>query len=218
MKLQGKIAIVTGADSGIGQATAEALAREGADVCITWHTDQDGAAETRRRVEAAGRRAHVAQVDVGDPAGVRELFRASAAALGTPDLLVANAGKAMSGMPVAEMEDAKLEQILRIDLMAPLFCAREFVRARREAGGADEGGAARLLVLRVNSQGLAARRSAIRAGASGRVASGARRRLARSRRRMPSARACSEMASTRSAPRTSSARASRKRRVAADSW
>ena len=82
MKLQGKIAIVTGADSGIGQATAEALAREGADVCITWHTDQDGAAETRRRVEATGRRAHVAQVDVGDPAGVRELFRASAAALG----------------------------------------------------------------------------------------------------------------------------------------
>ena len=135
MKLQGKIAIVTGADSGIGQATAEALAREGADVCITWHTDQDGAAETRRRVEAAGRRAHVAQVDVGDPAGVRELFRASAAALGTPDLLVANAGKAMSGMPVAEMEDAKLEQILRIDLMAPLFCAREFVRARTDAGG-----------------------------------------------------------------------------------
>lgn len=135
MKLQGKTAIVTGADSGIGQATAEALAREGADVCITWHTDEDGIAETRRRVEATGRRAHVAPVDVGDPASVRELFRASAAALGAPDLLVANAGKGMSGMPVAEMDDAKLEQILRVDLMAPLFCAREFVRARQEAGG-----------------------------------------------------------------------------------
>ena len=135
MQLQDKIAIVTGADSGIGQATAEALAREGAHVCVTYHTDGDGAAETRRRVEAAGRRAHVVQVDVGDPDAVRGLFHQSAEALGAPDLLVANAGEAMSGMPVAEMDDKKFEQLLRVDLMAPLFCAREFIRARKAAGG-----------------------------------------------------------------------------------
>lgn len=135
MTLQDKVAIVTGADSGIGQATAEALAREGANVCVTYHTDADGAAETGRRVEAAGRRAHVMQADVSDPEAVRAMFRQSAEALGTPDLLVANAGQAMSGMPVADMDDAKFEQLLRVDLMAPLFCAREFIQARKAAGG-----------------------------------------------------------------------------------
>ena len=69
-RLPGKVAVVTGSDSGIGQATAEALARAGADVCVVYHTDADGAGETRRRVEAAGRRAAVTQADVGDPASV----------------------------------------------------------------------------------------------------------------------------------------------------
>jgi len=62
MKLQGRTAIVTGADSGIGQAIATLFAQEGADVCIGFHTDHDGAAETQRRVEAAGRRAVTFQV------------------------------------------------------------------------------------------------------------------------------------------------------------
>ena len=61
MQLQGKIAIITGADSGIGQATAELFAQQGADVAISYHTDEDGIAETKRRGEATGRRAHVIQ-------------------------------------------------------------------------------------------------------------------------------------------------------------
>lgn len=134
MKLQGRIAIITGADSGIGQATAELFAREGADVCIGYHTDQDGAEETRRHVEQAGRRAVVAQCDVGDPASVTALFE-RAAALGTVDILVNNAGKGMSGMPVADMDDAMLELILRTNLMGPLFCCRAFIRLRRQHGG-----------------------------------------------------------------------------------
>jgi len=55
--------------------------------------------------------------------------------LGTLDILVNNAGKGMGGMPVADMEDAKLEQTLRTDLMGPLFCARAFIRLRRAHGG-----------------------------------------------------------------------------------
>lgn len=135
MKFAGKIVIVTGADSGIGQATAEALAKEGADVAITFHTDEEGARETARRVEAAGRRAFVTQTDIGVAASVQALFEGTRTALGVVDHLVANAGKGMSGMPVAEMDEAKLHQILQTDLVGPLLCAQSFVKARKEAGG-----------------------------------------------------------------------------------
>lgn len=135
MKLQGKRALITGADSGIGQAVAELFAREGADVAITYHTDAEGAAETARRVEATGRRCLVIQSDVSDPASVATTFTTIAEELGILDILVNNAGQAMSGMPVAEMDDAKLEQILRVNLMAPVYCARSFIKVRRANGG-----------------------------------------------------------------------------------
>lgn len=135
MQLKGKIALITGADSGIGRATAEAFAREGADVCVTYHTDEDGARETGRLVEAAGRRALVVRCDVTDPDSVQATFEGATSGLGTPDLLVASAGKGMSGMPVAEMEDAKLAEILNTNLVGPLYCARAFVRLRKAAGG-----------------------------------------------------------------------------------
>ncbi|WP_375410559.1 SDR family NAD(P)-dependent oxidoreductase [uncultured Methylobacterium sp.] len=135
MKLQGKRALVTGADSGIGQAVAELFAREGADVAITYHTDAEGAAETARRVEAGGRRCLVIRTDVTDPASVEATFAQVAKDLGVLDILVNNAGQAMSGMPVAEMDDAKLELILRVNLMAPVYCARAFIKVRRAHGG-----------------------------------------------------------------------------------
>ncbi len=135
MQLQGKIALVTGADSGIGQAIADLFAQQGADVAISYHTDAEGAAETKRRVEAAGRRAHVLQSDVGDAASVTAMFKGVTDALGPLDLLIANAGVAMSNMPVAEMDDKKLDLVLQTDLKGPLYCAREFVNLRRAAGG-----------------------------------------------------------------------------------
>ena len=135
MKLQGKRALITGADSGIGQATAELFAREGADVAITYNTDAEGARETARCVEAQGRRCLVIQDDVGNAASVEATFAQVARELGVLDILVNNAGQAMSGMPVAEMEEAKLEQILRVNLMGPVFCAKAFIAVRRAQGG-----------------------------------------------------------------------------------
>jgi glucose 1-dehydrogenase len=134
--------VITGSDSGIGRATAELLAQQGADISISYHSDAEGAAETERRVKEAGRRAIVAQADVGDTASVQALFDATVAKLGVPDFLVSNAGVGMSGMPVAEMEDKKLEQVLRTDLLGPLLCARAFIRLRQQ-----EGGRGRLLII-----------------------------------------------------------------------
>lgn len=135
MDLKGKTAIITGADSGIGQAAADLFAKAGADVVVTFHTDEAGANETKRRVEQHGRKASVTQVDIGDPASVDKLFATADDVFGPADILVANAGVGMGGMPVDEMDDAKLELVLRTDLMGPLFCARSFVKGRKAAGG-----------------------------------------------------------------------------------
>jgi NAD(P)-dependent dehydrogenase (short-subunit alcohol dehydrogenase family) len=62
-KLGNKVALITGSDSGIGQAIAEEFAREGADVAVSFHNDQTGAEATRRQVEARGRRTIVRQLD-----------------------------------------------------------------------------------------------------------------------------------------------------------
>ena len=136
MKLAGKITYITGADSGIGQATAKLFAEEGADVAIGYHTDEAGARETASLVEAAGRRAQVLQVDTADQFSVEAFFAGAAKALGTPDVFVANAGVSMSDpKPVAEMDTQSVDRILETDLKGPLYCARSFVQVRRAAGG-----------------------------------------------------------------------------------
>ena len=132
--LDGRIAMITGSDSGIGQATAEAFAQAGADVAVTFHTDAEGAEETGRRVEAAGRRAHVQGLDVRDEAAVERWFEAVRAELGAPDILVNNAG---TGAPKAGIEETTTEafdRAVRTDLYGPFFTCRAFVRARRAAG------------------------------------------------------------------------------------
>ncbi|ACC73870.1 SDR family oxidoreductase [Paraburkholderia phymatum] len=135
MKLQGKIALVTGSDSGIGKAIATLFAQEGADVVVIYHTDENGANDTGARVEQAGRRALVLQGDVGDSASVASCFRDAVTKLGGLDILVNCAGIGAGGAAVADLEDAQVEQVLRTDLLGPLFCCREFVRLRRSCGG-----------------------------------------------------------------------------------
>ena len=80
-RLSGKIAIVTGSDSGIGQATAEEFAEQGADIVVVYLHDRGGAEETRRRVEAAGRRALVSLTDVRNEHSVVKLLEETEAKL-----------------------------------------------------------------------------------------------------------------------------------------
>jgi glucose 1-dehydrogenase len=135
MRLEGKVAIVTGADSGIGRATAEAFAREGAKVAITYLHDHEGAEETLRRVEAHGAAAIVLQLDQRQPEEVTRMFRDVVETLGAPDLLVNNAAVGGKDGPVADMSDEDWDNVIRTNLHGPFYCCREFIRCRRAAGG-----------------------------------------------------------------------------------
>jgi glucose 1-dehydrogenase len=133
--LENKIALITGSDSGMGQAMAEEFARAGADIGLTYHSDEAGARESCRRVEAAGRKAVMRQVDVQDEASVAALFDAIVQELGTPHILVNDAGVGGGGKPVAEISAEEFDRVIKTDLYGPFFCCRNFVRRRQAAGG-----------------------------------------------------------------------------------
>ncbi len=135
MRLQGRIGIVTGGNSGIGRAIAEAYLREGADVAILYHSNREGADEMERQAAAAGRRFLAIQGDVGEEPDVASFFRAVEERLGPPDILVNNAGVMQAGPEVADTPLETFERIIRTNLRGPFLCCREFMRRRRALGG-----------------------------------------------------------------------------------
>lgn len=136
MKLDERVALITGADSGIGQGIAEAFAREGADVVVNYRSDADGAAETARRVEAAGRKATTVSADVGMPDQVERLFAEGLAPFGDRiDILVNNAGHGGGG-PIAETPFEDWERTIRTNLHGPFLCAQQAARRMLAQGTA----------------------------------------------------------------------------------
>jgi len=133
--MENKVAIITGSDSGIGRAMAEAFAQEGADVTVTWFRDRAGAEDTKRKVEAAGRRALVVQLDQRDPAQVEALFRETTDRLGVPYILVNDAGIDSTGKQVADMPVEDWDNELRTNVSGPFYCCQQFIRIRRANGG-----------------------------------------------------------------------------------
>ncbi|WDZ82193.1 glucose 1-dehydrogenase [Micromonospora cathayae] len=134
-RLAGKTALITGSDSGIGQATAIEFGREGADVVVHYLHDHDGANRTRDQVEAAGRRAVVIQGDITDERQVESMFDEAVAEFGTLDILMNDAGVDASGIPVADLDTETWDRAIRTNVYGAFFCSRRFVRHRRDAGG-----------------------------------------------------------------------------------
>ena len=135
--LANHIALITGADSGIGQATAVEFAREGASVTIVYLRDEQGAASTREQAERAGARAIVVQGDVGQERDVDRVFGECEAQLGKPTILVNNAGVDSSGKLVAEMPLDTWDSAIRTNLTGPFLCARRFLRSFSSNGRRD---------------------------------------------------------------------------------
>lgn len=134
-RLEGKVALVTGSDSGIGQASAIEFAREGADVVVHYLHDADGAEKTRADVVAAGCRAVVVQADVSDEDQVASLFDQAVEAFGSVDVLMNNAGVDASGTPVAELSTEVWDRAIRTNVYGYFFCCRRFIQLRLAAGG-----------------------------------------------------------------------------------
>ena len=104
-KLQGKVALITGGDSGIGKAVALAYAREGADVAISYLSEHEDAAEAKQFVEDAGRRALLLPGDISDAAHCRDLVARTVSELGGLDILVSNAAFQMDRPTLEEVPD-----------------------------------------------------------------------------------------------------------------
>ena len=134
-RLTDRVALITGSDSGIGQATAIEFAKEGADVVVTYFEDEAGARETAKGVESAGRRALVRQLDVTDEAAIESVFDDTLAEFGRIDILMNNSSVDSTGKEVAEMSLDAWEEALRTNLTGPMLCCRRFIGERRKAGG-----------------------------------------------------------------------------------
>jgi NAD(P)-dependent dehydrogenase (short-subunit alcohol dehydrogenase family) len=118
-RLQGRRALITGGDSGIGRAVALAFAREGADVVITHLEDErEDAAETVRVVEASGRKAVALAGDLTDEAFCREIVERTVNELGGIDILVNNAAYQMAREGLEEISSEELEHTFRTNILA----------------------------------------------------------------------------------------------------
>jgi NAD(P)-dependent dehydrogenase (short-subunit alcohol dehydrogenase family) len=127
-----RLAIVTGADSGIGKATADLLATEGFDVGITFHSDEAGAQDTKVAVEERGQRCFVLQQDTSSPDTGRTIDEL-AGQLGGLGVLVNNAGTGASE-PAIDMSFESWRDVLATDLDGPFLCSQRAARLMRDAG------------------------------------------------------------------------------------
>ncbi len=129
-------AIVTGSDSGIGRATAVALAEAGMDVGITWHTDEQGAQETAEEVRSRGAQAVVAQLDTADIPGCGDVIDRMAEDLGGLDVFVNNSGTG-GATPLLDMSLDEWRTTVDTDLTGAFVCIQ---RAARRMVAAGRGG------------------------------------------------------------------------------
>jgi NAD(P)-dependent dehydrogenase (short-subunit alcohol dehydrogenase family) len=133
MDLAGRVALVTGAQQGIGAAIAREFAAAGADVAINWLNDEEAARQVADAVRAAGRRAVLYQADVARLDATREMVAAVERELGPIDVLVNNAG-VFPRVAFLDMQESDWDLVLDINLKGACFCAQAAARAMVASG------------------------------------------------------------------------------------
>jgi NAD(P)-dependent dehydrogenase (short-subunit alcohol dehydrogenase family) len=117
-KLTGKVAVITGGDSGIGRAVAIAYAREGADVLISYLNEHDDARDTASLVEQAGRKAVLVDGDIAEPAHCRQIIATAVETFGRIDILVNNAAFQMTRESLEEIPDEEWDRTFDTNISA----------------------------------------------------------------------------------------------------
>jgi NAD(P)-dependent dehydrogenase (short-subunit alcohol dehydrogenase family) len=134
-RLDGKVAIVTGADSGIGRAVAALFAREGADIAIFYLCEHEDAEKTKAIVEAEGRRAILVPGDLGDPEFVKKAVQKVVDTFGRIDLLVNNAGEQHPDEDIRDITDEQLRRTFQTNIFS-MFYLVQAARAHLKKGAA----------------------------------------------------------------------------------
>ena len=133
MRLSGKVALVTGAQQGIGRAIALAMAGEGADVGVNFLDDAAAAERVAAEVRRFGRKATTVRADVGRAEDVTAMLGAVSAAIGPPDILVNNAG-VFPRSPFLDLTEREWDHVLGVNLKGGFLCAQAAARAMVAAG------------------------------------------------------------------------------------
>jgi len=136
MLFKGQVALITGASSGIGRATAEAMAREGAQVGVNYCKNRNGAEQTAETVRKAGGKALVVRADVTRAAEVQSMIDAVRKEWGRIDILVNNAGDLIARRSLSDMTEEYWDQIMALNLKSVFLCVRAVWQemAQRKSG------------------------------------------------------------------------------------
>ena len=134
-RLSGRAAIITGSDSGIGRAVAIAFAREGADVLISYLSEEDDARETACWVEEAGRTAVLVPGDIGEEAHCKSLIERAMTEFGRLDILVNNAAHQASIASLEEITSEEWDRTIRTNLSAMFYLCKAAVPVMQRVGG-----------------------------------------------------------------------------------
>jgi len=130
--LKGKVALVTGASSGIGRATAEALAASGAGVAINFHRNEAGAEAARAQIAGGGGRAIIVQGDVTQASEVQSLVEQTVAEFGAIDILVNNAGSLVERLKILELTEERWDEVINLNLKSAFLCCRAIAASMME--------------------------------------------------------------------------------------
>jgi hypothetical protein len=123
-KLKGKVALITGGDSGIGRSVAVTFAKEGANIVIAYLDEHEDAKETQRLVEKEGRECVTIAGDVGDSAFCKKMIDTTISSFGKLDVLVNNAAQQYPKSSIEEITDEQLEKTFRVNVFAMFYTVR----------------------------------------------------------------------------------------------
>ena len=124
LDLTGKVALVTGASSGIGAATAAVLADLGARVAISYHRNEKGAERVCRIIQAAGGKPIAIRADVRRAEEITSLVKQAADELGPIDILVNNAGSLIERQKILEMTEERWDEVMNLNLKSAMLCSQ----------------------------------------------------------------------------------------------